>query len=163
MAMSTAAILPISVTCVVIDASTMIALCAKEPQRYTTAQREIENSAGNGSLFYAPNVIVSETLFALRRKLTDNALTSGEHAQAVQSFHVRMAAVLPPPHGEASLIIRADQICATYGASRSADALYIALAEELSQTYTTRLFTFDKDLPKQAARNAPGVNVHLLT
>ena len=38
----------------------------------------------------------------------------------------------------------------------------IALAEELSQTYTTRLLTFDRRLLNQAARHAPGVSVHLL-
>jgi len=81
----------------------------------------------------------------------------------VQSLHIRMTAILPPPSGEASLILRADQICGGYGYSRSADALYIALAEEISQTTTTRLLTFDQGLPKQAARNAPLVSVHLLT
>lgn len=130
-----ATILPISFSCVVMDASTMIALCAKEPFRYASAKAEVENYARAGSLFYAPDVIVSEALYALRRKLTGGALTNTEHAQAVQSLHIRMSAILPPPGGEASLIFRADQLCAGYGASRSADALYIALAEELSQTY----------------------------
>ena len=59
--------------------------------------------------------------------------------------------------------MRANQICEGYGYSRSADALSIALAEELSQTTTTRLLTFDQGLPKQVAQNAPLVNVHLLT
>ena len=158
-----ATLLPIKVSCVVVDANTMIALCAQEPLRYATAKAEIETYAQGGSLFYAPNIIVGESLYALRRKLTDSALTATEHAQAVQSLWVRMTAILPPPNGEASLILRAEQICAGYGASRSADALYIALAEELSQTGPTFLLTFDRDLPKQAARNAPLVNVHLLT
>ena len=57
------------------DASAMIALCAKEPLRYATAKTEIEDYARAGSLFYAPNVIVGEALYALRRKLTDSALT----------------------------------------------------------------------------------------
>lgn len=74
-----------------------------------------------------------------------------------------MQSVSPPPNGEASLILRADQIRGSYGCSRSADAPYIALAEELSRTYTTRLLTFDQGLPKQAAQNAPLVKVHLLT
>lgn len=158
-----ATLLPIKLSCIVIDASTMIALCAKEPLRYANAKAEVENYAQMGSLFYAPNIIVGESLYALRRKLTDGVLNTTEHAQAVQSLWVRMTAILPPPKGEASLILRAEQICAGYGASRSADALYITLAEELSLTYTTHLLTFDQDLPKQAARNAPTVNVHLLT
>jgi len=124
---------------------------------------EIEKYAQAGNLFYTPNIIVGESLYALRRKLTEGVLDVTEHAQAVQSLHVRMTAILPPPGGEASLILRADQICNGYGYSRSADALYIALAEELSRTYTTRLLTFDQGLPKQAAQNAPLVSVHLLT
>lgn len=152
----------ISASCTVLDANTMIALCAQEPQRYTVVSVEINNYAQTGSLFYAPNIIVGETLYALRRKLTEGTLTAAEHAQAVQSFEVRMAAVLPPG-GDASLILRADQICTGYGASRSADALYLALAEELAALYSdVRLLTFDRDLPRQAARNAPGVAIHLL-
>ena len=73
-----------------------------------------------------------------------------------------MTNVLPPPNGDASLILRADQICVGYGASRSANALYIALADELSQTYHTYLLTFVRDLTKQGAQNAPSVAVHLL-
>ena len=158
-----ATVLPISLSCTVIDANVMVALCAKEPHRYVMLAAEIEKYAQAGNLFYAPNIIVGESLYALRRKLTEGVLDVTEHAQAVQSLHVRMTAILPPPGGEASLILRADQICNGYGYSRSADALYIALAEELSRTYTTRLLTFDQGLPKQAAQNAPLVSVHLLT
>ena len=158
-----AIILPNKPACVVIDANIMVALCAKEPLRFVALTAEVESYARAGSLFYAPNIIVGESLYALRRKLTDGALNATEHAQAVQSLRVRMTAILPPSGGEASLILRADQICDGYGYSRSADALYIALAEELSQTHTTHLLTFDQGLPKQAAQNAPLVNVHLLT
>ena len=141
----------------------MIALCAQEPQRYTAVSVEINSYAQAGSLFYAPNIIVGETLYALRRKLTDGTLTAAEHAQAVKSFEARMTAVLPPPGGDDSLILRADQICMGYGASRSADALCLALAEAQTALYpNTRLLTFDRDLPKQAARNAPGIAIHLL-
>ena len=38
-----------------------------------------------------------------------------------------------------------------------------AHAGELTALYSnTRLLTFDRDLPKQAIRNAPGVDIHLL-
>ena len=79
-----------------------------------------------------------------------HALSPSEHAQAVAYFQMFMTGVLPPPNSDASLILRADQICSGYGCSHSADAIYIALAEELSQTYETRLLTFDGGLPKQA-------------
>lgn len=154
---------PSNVPCAVLDASAMIALCAREPNRYALAQAEVTRLAGIGCLFYAPNIIIGESLYVLRRKLTDAALTAAEHILAVQSLQVRMAVVLPPPSGESSLIRRANQICDNYGASRSNDSLYIALAEQLGQTYVTHLLTFDQDMSKQAARNAPAVSVHLLT
>ena len=157
-----ATLLPINVLCPVIDASVMIALCAKESQRYVLAQAEMTRLAGLGGIFYAPNIIVGESLYALRRKLTEATLTEAEHRQAIQSLQLRMTVIQPPPSGEASLISQANQICDTYGASRSNDSLYIALADELSQIYTTRLLTFDQDMPKQATRNAPGLSVHLL-
>jgi len=60
------------------------------------------------------------------------------------------------------LIARAEEIRGGYSCRRSADGLYIALAEELSQSVPTELLTFDEDLPKQAAKNAPAVKVNLL-
>ena len=147
----------------VIDANVVIAVCAKETQKYTKARAELQNYSRLGYLWYAPGVITSESLHALCRKEQEGFITPQEYAQSVSDFQVFMQSVFPPPNGEASLILRADQIRAGYGCSRSADALYIALAEELSQTYTTRLLTFDQGLPKQAAQHAPLVNVHLLT
>jgi len=158
-----ATILPNKLACVVMDANIMIALCAKEPLRFVALTAEVENYARAGSLFYAPNIIVGESLYALRRKLTDGVLSATEYAQSVSDFQVFMRSAFPPPTSEASLVLRADQICDGYGCSRSADALYIALAEELSQTYTTRLLTFDQGLPKQATHHAPLVTIHLLT
>ena len=147
----------------VIDANVAIAVCAKETQKYSQARAELQNYSRQGYSWYAPGVIVPESLHALCRKEHEGIITSAEHAQAVDDFQIFMQSVSPPPNGEASLILRADQIRGSYGCSRSADALYIALAEELSQTYTTRLLTFDQGLPRQAAQNAPLVNVHLLT
>lgn len=73
-----------------------------------------------------------------------------------------MTSIYPPPNGDRSLIARAERIGADYGCSRSADGIYIALAEELSQTRPTAHLTFDKELPAQAAQNAPTVIVQLL-
>ncbi len=147
----------------VIDANVAIAVCAKETQKYAQARAELQNYSRQGYLWYAPGVITSETLHALCPKEQEGFITPQEYARSVSDFPIFMQSVFPPPTGEASLILRADQIRAGYGCSRSADALYIALSEELSRTTTTRLLTFDQDLPKQAARNAPTVNVHLLT
>ena len=108
---------------VVTDANVMIALCAQEADKYSVAKSIIEQYANNGAVFYAPGVIVAETLFALCRRLADGLLTPAEHAQAVQSFRVRMQAVLPPPQGDAILISRAEQIRGAYGCSHSADGI----------------------------------------
>lgn len=148
---------------VVLDANVAISVSAKEAATEVTAKATIARYTNSGYLFFAPGVIVSETLYALRNQLTNALLTPAEHGQAVLDFEALMRNVEPPPNGEAALVVRANQICDSYGASRSADAIYIALAEELSQTYATRLLTFDRGIPNQAARNAPTVSVHLLT
>ncbi len=148
---------------VVVDANAAIALAAREVAKEAQARAALAYYSSNGYLLFAPGVIISETLFALCGQEQRQLLSPLEYTQAVADFRAFMVGVLPPPNGEVSLILRADQIRAGYGCSRSADALYIALAEELSQTVATRLLTFDRDLPKQAARNAPTVSVHLLT
>ena len=154
---------PITTGAAVLDANTAISVCAKEAATEAIINAALDDYIDKGYLFYAPGVIVSEVLYALRNKLTSGVLTTLEHERAVLAFNVFMETVLPPPGGDASLILRADQICTGYGASRSADALYIALAEELTALYpNTRLLTFDRDLPKQADRNAPGVAIHPL-
>jgi predicted nucleic acid-binding protein len=147
----------------VIDANVTIAISAKESSKEAKANAELSRYASLGYSWYAPGVIVSETLSILCGKVQSGQLTLAEHIQAVQDFDAFMTAVLPLPNGDASLITRAEQTGTGYGCSRSADGLYIALAEELARTQTTYLFTFDADLQKQAARNASAVNVHLLT
>ena len=148
---------------VVVDANVAIALAAREVAKEAQARAALTYYSNSGYVLFAPGVIVSETLFVLCGKEQQRLLSPPEYAQAIVDFHAFMVGVLPPPNGEASLILRADQIRGSYGCGRSADAIYIALAEELSQTHTTRLLTFDQGLPNQAARNAPLVSVHLLT
>ncbi len=43
---------------------------------------------------------------------------------------------------------------------RSADGLYLALAEELSQTCPTVLLTYDEDMSKQATKNVSFLSSH---
>jgi predicted nucleic acid-binding protein len=158
------ALIPSSkIEAVVIDANVTIAISSIESGKEPVASAALAGYARQGTAFYAPGVIVAETLYVLCQKSQNGSLTPVEYGSAVRSFHTLMASILPPPQGDGSLILAADRIRAGYGCSRSADSLYIALAEELSQTRPTRLLTFDQDLPKQVARNAPGVNVHLLT
>ena len=104
-----------------------------------------------GCTFYAPAVIVAECLFVLCRKLKIGMLTATEHKNAVLSLISMMAAIHPPPVGDKSLIKRAEEIRATFGCSRSADGIYLALAEELAKTGSTEVVTFDAGMPSQAA------------
>ena len=154
---------PISPGYVVVDASALTALCAREPGRYPIIRLELERHAEAGDAFFAPHTIVSEVLYALCRKLANGELGPTEYEQAILGLHNQMRLILPPPGGEPSLVTRAVEIRAGYGCSRSADSLYIALAEELTRRGSTVLLTFDRELPNQAARNAPSVTVNVLT
>ena len=147
---------------VVIDASVLIALCAKEQDKILTAEAALSSYNALDWTYYAPAVIINETLFALCWKLQNGKLSKANHQEAIRNFIDYMSVILPPPNGEASLIVRAEEIRNGYSCRRSADGLYIALAEELSQFVPTELLTFDEDLPKQAAKNAPAVKVNLL-
>jgi predicted nucleic acid-binding protein len=95
-----------SLAYIVIDASFAIAHCAREPSRYAKTKAYLEFHAQNGSEFFAPGVLVSESLFVFCKKLESGSLTATEHANAVKSFEVLMSAISPAPNGEASLIVR---------------------------------------------------------
>jgi predicted nucleic acid-binding protein len=148
---------------VTLDAAFVIAYCAKEPGRHVKADAQLKHYASNGWQFFAPGVLIAEALFVFCRKLAAGQLTPAEHTQAVQSLETLMRAVLPTPNGDSSLIARAEQIRATYGCSRSADGIYLALAEELAKTRMAEIVTFDAGMENQAKKNCPTVNVKLLT
>ncbi len=146
---------------VTIDANVMIAISSREAGRDAAATAELGRYASLGYEWFAPGTIISETLYILCGKLNSGILSPADYATAVQTFARTMNSVLPPPTGDAALVLRAEQIGSGYGCSRSADGIYIALAEQLAQTRPTVLLTFDKGLPKQAAMHAPTVTVHL--
>lgn len=148
---------------VVVDANIAIAITAPEVDREIVATAELSNYVAQGYEWYAPGAIATETLYALCQKYQAGLLTASEYEKAVSAFETLMGSLLPPPDGEDRLIRRAYEIAASYGCRRSADAVYIALAEELTKTRTTVLLTFDQDLQKQAAKHAPTVTVRLLT
>ncbi len=148
---------------VVLDANVAIAFCAREPGSYAKAKAELEQYAKDGWNFFAPGVLSAEALFVFCKKLAAGTLTASEQAQAVQSLVTLLQGVLPPPNGEASLIQRAEQIRGTYNCKRSSDAIYLALAEELTTAGPAEIVTFDDDIEKQAKANAPSVRVKLLT
>jgi len=147
---------------VVLDANVLIALCAQEQDKFSKAKTTFDSYLSQGWLYYAPAVLLAETLYILCGKLQNGELTPVSHAQAMQLLQQYLLLISPPPSGDFSLAARAEAIRQGYGCSRSADGLYIALAEELAQHGPTELLTFDQGLVKQAAQNAPAVKVNLL-
>ncbi len=145
----------------VVDASVFTSLCAKETTHATAAQA-LAGYAFKGWSFHTPNVVVAEVLFALCRKLNNGELTPLAYEEAVQNFQDQMVAVSTPPLGDAAFIKRAVDIQKGYGCSRSADSIYIALAEKLAQSVPVEIVTFDKDMVNQAAKNARAVTINLL-
>jgi predicted nucleic acid-binding protein len=154
---------PSSPPAVVIDANVLIALCAREPDTYPVALAQMRQYVQDGCVAYATGVLVAEALYGLCRKLQSGAMTPAEHQRAILHLCVRMRGIRPPPIGDAALTARAEQIRGTYGCSRSADGLHIALAEQLAQAGPTELVTFDADLQSQTATAAPTVTIRLLT
>jgi len=145
-----------------IDANVLIALCSKEIDKYAIAHRELTQYAQAGYQFYAPGVIIAESLFVLCKKLEDKSLSASDYAAAVADLCTYMGMILPPPNGDGSLVARAEQIRKGYGCSRSADGLYIALTEDLAAGGITEILTFDGGMENQAKANAPTVKVRLL-
>lgn len=148
--------------CVVVDANVPIAIAANEPGERNAAAA-ITQYLSDRATFYAPGAIVAEVLYVLCGKQQDGSLTATEHLQAVEDFALFMGMVNSPPGGDGSLVRRADAVRGTYTCRRSADGIYIALAEHLATSYLTVLLTFDENLAKQTTRISPSIRVHLLT
>lgn len=144
---------------VIPDANILIALCAKEPKQ-TTAEKALETYANDGWDFYAPNIIVAEVLYVLCQKHQAGTLTGKAYEEAIENFQDQMKAI--KTISDADLIKRAFEIQQSYGCSRSADSIYIALAEHLAKSNIVEIVTFDAGLVNQAAKNAPSVKVNVL-
>lgn len=100
----------------ILDANVAISISAKEAATQARAKATLVRYTNAGYLFYAPGVIISETLYALCEQEGSGVLTLAEYAQAASDFDALMKRVQSPPNGEASLIRRASQICDGYGA-----------------------------------------------
>ena len=148
---------------IVTDANLVVAICAKETDKEPLALAELARYSSLGYQFYAPGVLIAEVLYVLCGKEQSGALPAVHYARAITELENLASGILPPPQGDASLVRRAAAIRATYGCSRASDSIYLALAEELSQTRPTVLLTFDQGIPNQAAKNAPTVTVQVLT
>lgn len=147
---------------IVIDANVLIALCAREQDKLIKAQTAFDGFAKQGWAFYAPGVLLAETLHILCGKLQNGILMPSEHLLAIQTLQNYLPQISLPPSGDFALAARAEAIRQHYGCSRSADGIYLALAEELAQQGPTELLTFDQGMVNQAAQTAPTVQVNLL-
>jgi predicted nucleic acid-binding protein len=101
-------------------------------------------------------------LFILCKKLQDGLLTETEHEKAVKTFCDYMQGIRPSPQGDIRFILRNEEIRKGYSCLHSADAYYIALAEDLAKSLPTEFLTFDRRVINMAASNAPSVKVNLL-
>lgn len=145
----------------VVDSNVLISICSKEVS-YPTAKQALTDYSARNWVFYAPGVIVSEVLFVLCRKLSDGSLTAAAYDEGIEMLKDQLAAILPPPRGDASLVQRAREIQSGYSCLHSADCLYVALAEELAVSCPAEFVTFDKRVVNVAAKNAPTVKVNFL-
>ena len=147
---------------VVIDANIALAIAANEPSQ-PMVSAEIESFAKQGFEFFSPGVLITEALYVLCGKLTDGSLSSSDHEIALKKLDIFLQNVSPAPKGDMKLLLRAEAIRGHYTCRRSADGIYIALAEELTLARPTILLTLDADMSRQAVKNAPSVDVRLLS
>ena len=147
---------------IVVDANIIISIAANELTE-PRASAEVARYSALGYEFFVPGVIVSETLYVLCGKLRDGTLSMTGHALAVRKADAFLKRASPPPSGDAALLTRSEYIRGNYSCRHTSDGIYIALAEELSQTRPTVILTFDQDLRNQAMRNAATVTVQVLT
>ena len=135
----------------IIDASVLVAITSKENPTHLPAEAAFKSYSQNGWEFFAPNVIISEVIFALCQKLTGELLTRPEYELAIRCFLDYMT-IISTPDDETDLVKRAIEIRQGYGCSRSSDGLYLAMAEDLAKTHTVELFTLDRGMTNQAAK-----------
>ena len=95
---------------VVVDANIFIAICSREPSE-ATARAALSDYSERNFGFYAPSVILAEFLFALCRKLQDGIIDANSHKKALEDFNSSfLPAILPPPNGDESLLLRAEEV-----------------------------------------------------
>ncbi|MCC6328311.1 MAG: type II toxin-antitoxin system VapC family toxin [Acidobacteria bacterium] len=143
---------------VVVDASVIVSIVSKETSTHVATEEILNRYTIDGAEFFAPNVVISEVLFALCQKAANGILSEAGHQKAVNAFQDILAGI-SLANDEAGLISRAIEIRASYGCSRSSDSLYIALAERLAGNNSVEIFTLDAGMTNQAAKNAPSVVV----
>ena len=145
----------------VLDANIVLSLVAHE-ETQPRVSMALRSYFTQRYRMFAPGVLVSETLYVLCGKLNTGEMKSQEHTQSIAHLATFMELVNPSPEGDGSLVLRAEAIRGNYTCRRSADGIYIALAEMLAQTHQTVLLTFDEDMARQANKHTPRFAVDCL-
>lgn len=153
---------PTSAPAAVLDASVVVGLCAREPGKFESARKKLQDYARGGWKIYAPGVLIAEVLFVLCRKLHEGHLTAPQHDRAVRSFVALLRRFSVFEAGDGSLFARATEIAAGYGCARSSDAIYLAMAEQLSLATQAEAATFDDGWRTQATAKSLPMAVDIL-
>jgi predicted nucleic acid-binding protein len=148
---------------VVVDASACVAFSSDEPINGALVTAALQDYAANGWIFHAPNILVAAGLFALCRKHAAGLLNDAEHARAITDFLALMSNVRCTEGGDVQLAARAEELRTGYGCSRSADGLYLALAERLATAGQVELLTLDRGMAAQAVGCSPSIVVRVLS
>lgn len=146
-----------------LDASFVVGICAREPKKLVQAQTELGQRIAAGYSLHAPHLMLMEAAFVLCKKQQASEFTPAEYAAAVINLQTFSASLTFPSGGDMTLLVHAEQMRQGYGCSHSADAFYIALAEQLAALGPSELLTFDAGQQKQAAAVSPSITVTLLT
>ncbi len=149
-----------SASVVVIDASVLVSIVSIEIETHVAAKKAFTEYTLSGAEFFAPSVMVGKVIYALCKKVEAKELTEAEHTEAIKSFEDFMTKIAVQIDDN-QLIKRAIEIQKSYGCSHSADSFYIALTEVLAENGSVELFTLDRGMKKQAAKNAPSVVVNV--
>ena len=91
---------------VVVDANILVSISSKETKTHEIAEDAFNSFAIDGWQFFAPNVIVAESMFALCNKLETKIFSPKDHEKAVESFLDYMT-VIETPKDESVLMKRA--------------------------------------------------------
>ena len=122
----------------VVDASVYVASLSGTDRHHARAWSWFETAAGRGDRLLAPNLLAVELAASIRRLADDETLAR----RAVSELLADQLVELAPLTAERGL--RASEVAVRAGV-RGADAVYLALAEELGAV----LVTLDRQLLKR--------------
>jgi predicted nucleic acid-binding protein len=146
----------------VLDACFLVGYCAKEKDKYRVVMERLSEYARENRALYIPGVAIGEVIWTICRLREEGAIDVAVRDLSLLSFREFCKQLHNSPDGDLALVGRTIEIRTPYGPNRSYDAVYIALAERLTERGDTVFSTFDVRAEKQAQAMAPTVKVELL-